>query len=76
MVYIQFGNTWWGEKWLNALIHTDYSNRLPRGKRYARNGSVENVVIEKGKVKAFVQGSRLRPYSVDISLKIFTQKEK
>jgi uncharacterized Zn finger protein len=38
-----FGKTWWGEQWLNSLNNTDYSNRLPRGASYARNGAVEKI---------------------------------
>ena len=66
MAYIEFGNTWWGEKWLDALAGTDYSNRLPRGKRYARNGSVKKVDVSGIEVSADVKGSRPRPYEVKI----------
>lgn len=76
MAYIEFGNTWWGSKWLDALIDTDYSNRLPRGKRYARNGSVKSVEISGETVSADVKGSRPRPYKVRISLPKFTTKDK
>lgn len=76
MASIEFGNTWWGEKWLAALTGTDYSNRLPRGKRYARNGSVREVDVTGTKVSAAVQGSRRWPYKVRISLPKFTVKDK
>jgi uncharacterized Zn finger protein len=76
MANIKFGNTWWGSMWLDALIDTDYSNRLPRGKRYARNGSVKSVKISGVTVSADVQGSRSRPYKVRISLPKFTMKDK
>lgn len=36
-----FGKTWWGGEWLKALTHIDYANRIPRGARYARQGSGE-----------------------------------
>ncbi|MCF6200102.1 MAG: SNF2-related protein [Hyphomicrobiaceae bacterium] len=76
MAYIEFGNSWWGAKWLDALIDTDYSNRLPRGKRYARNGSVKKVGISGVTVSADVKGSRPRPYKVRVSLPKFTTKDK
>jgi len=76
MAYINFGNTWWGAKWLDALINTDYSNRLPRGKRYARNGSVQSIIFAKQNVEAKVSGSRPRPYSVNLTLKPFSKAEK
>ncbi len=76
MASIEFGNTWWGKKWLDTLSGTDYSNRLPRGKRYARNGSVRKVNVTGTKVSASVQGSRKRPYEVRISLPKFSVKDK
>jgi len=76
MAAIQFGNTWWGEKWLDALSGTDYENRLPRGKTYARNGSVKEVSISGHNVSARVQGSRPRPYQVRISLPEFSERHK
>lgn len=76
MGYLNFGYTWWGNKWLNALLSTDYSNRLPRGKSYARNGSVKNIYISYKGVMGIVQGSRPKPYSISLVLKSFTQKDK
>lgn len=58
----KFGTTWWGEQWLNSLTHIDYSNRLPRGARYARNGSVRSIEIKNGKISARVAGSSPTPY--------------
>ncbi len=76
MPYIQFGNTWWGEKWLYALSGADFANRLPRGKRYARNGSVKNVDVSGTSVSADVKGSRPRPYKVRLSLAKFSARDK
>ena len=42
---IKYGKTWWGEQWLGALKHIDYSNRLPRGASYARLGLVKEINI-------------------------------
>lgn len=39
----KYGKTWWGEQWLGALKNIDYSNRLPRGASYARNGMVQEI---------------------------------
>lgn len=68
MARLEFGSTWWGKKWLDALIATDYSNRLPRGMRYARNGSVRNLSVHGTTIKASVQGSQPRPYAVSITI--------
>ncbi|RMF99548.1 MAG: hypothetical protein D6726_12785, partial [Nitrospirae bacterium] len=67
-----FGNTWWGRAWVDALEGIDYNtNRLPRGRRYARNGSVREIRISDGIVYARVKGTRPSPYRVEISLKHF-----
>lgn len=67
----KFGTTWWGEKWLDSLTHIDYGNRLPRGARYARNGSVKSIEINGGKISARVAGSRPTPYKETIEVPQF-----
>jgi uncharacterized Zn finger protein/superfamily II DNA or RNA helicase len=61
-----YGNTWWGQQWLQALAQIDYDNRLPRGRAYANRGAVRDLKVHEGRVRAHVQGSRPRPYVVDI----------
>jgi uncharacterized Zn finger protein len=59
--------TWWGKAWNQNLEgYADYSNRLARGRSYARHGSVLDLRIEAGTVSALVQGSQSRPYAVKI----------
>lgn len=54
----------------------DYNtNRLPRGRRYANNGSVKEIHIEGQDVSAKVQGSRPKPYKIKISLNRFSNQE-
>lgn len=61
--------SWWGTAWCSNLErYADYSNRIERGKRYVRNGSVIDLQIEKAKVHARVQGSRKTPYKVEIRI--------
>jgi len=76
MSIIQFGKTWWGEKWLEAFLDISYENRIPRGKSYARKGAVLNVNIKNNRIAAFVQGSRKNPYSVEIIIPEFRAAEK
>ena len=76
MARIEFGHTWWGKRWLEALSNIDYSNRLPRGKRYARNGSVQSIDIEGPIISAKVKGRRPTPYSVSLKLWTFKKAEK
>jgi uncharacterized Zn finger protein len=61
--------TWWGKAWNHNLEgYADYSNRLPRGRSYARHGSVIDLRVEAGLISARVQGSQSRPYEVKISI--------
>ncbi len=76
MAAVDFGNTWWGGKWLDALSGIDYANRLPRGKTYARKGAVKKLTLSAGQIRARVRGSRPSPYDVTISLPKFTEKHK
>ncbi|MDP3177193.1 MAG: helix-turn-helix domain-containing protein [Spirochaetaceae bacterium] len=59
--------TFWGKAWCENLEqYSDFANRLPRGRSYARNGSVCHLEIHPGEVRAKVMGSEL--YSVTISI--------
>lgn len=50
--------TFWGKAWCDNLErYSDFSNRLPRGRTYARNGSVIDLQIAPGEVTAIVSGS-------------------
>ena len=69
------GDTWWSKQWVNVLESFGWSNRLERGRRYARGGQVLDFTINPGKITAKVQGSIPKPYSVSIELKIFKAKE-
>jgi uncharacterized Zn finger protein len=57
--------TFWGKAWCDNLErYSDYANRLPRGRTYVRNGSVIDLVIGAGEVRAQVMGSSL--YRVEV----------
>ena len=64
------GATWWGQRWIEALerMSRDYSNRLARGRSYARAGRTHDLVVKAGRVSAKVTGSRPTPYTVTIAL--------
>ena len=52
--------TFWGKSWCTNLEgYSDFSNRLPRGRTYVRNGSVVDLQIAPGDVRAWVSGSTL-----------------
>lgn len=59
--------TFWGKAWCdNLTAYQDYSNRLPRGAAYVRNGSVVDLIIKPRRIEAIVAGSN--PYTVKIEI--------
>lgn len=61
-------HSFWGKGWCTHLeSFGDYSNRLPRGRSYVRNGAVCHLAIDKGVVGAKVAGSRM--YQVQVAVK-------
>ncbi len=71
----KYGITWWGQQWLNSLSRIDFSNRLPRGRRYAGNGSVKTIEISGNKILAKVKGSRPKPYNITIVVPLFSASQ-
>ena len=60
--------TFWGKAWCENLErYGDYANRLPRGRTYVRNGSVIDLQIAFGEVKALVSGSSIYKVGVKIT---------
>lgn len=60
--------SFWGKGWCSHLeSFGDFSNRLPRGRSYVRNGSVCHLDIQEGTVEAMVAGSKLYHVEVDIT---------
>ena len=64
-----FGQSWWAKRWIAVLEGFDIGARLNRGRSYARRGQVTAIEISEGAIAARVQGSRPRPYSVEITIK-------
>jgi len=59
--------TFWGKAWCDNLErYRDFENRLPRGRTYARNGSVMDLQIAPLTVTALVSGSSLYSVRIDI----------
>src|SRR5437764_1539577 len=59
--------TFWGKAWCDNLErYSDFANRLPRGRTYVRNGSVIDLQIAAGEIKALVSGSSI--YEVTIKI--------
>jgi len=63
----KIAHSFWGKGWCKHLeSFSDYSNRLPRGRTYARNGSVCHLEIQPGRIEALVFGSSLYTVSIEI----------
>ena len=63
----KLAKSFWGLAWCDNLErYSDYANRLPRGATYARNGSVVDLQISKGTIKALVSGSEV--YTITITI--------
>ncbi len=59
--------SFWGLAWCRNLeVYADWANRMPRGRSYARNGSIIDLQIETGRITSMVSGSSL--YKIKISI--------
>lgn len=65
----RFGESWWACRWIQVLESFDIGARLQRGRSYARKGQVLSIDVKKGLVEARVQGSRPKPYEVNIKVR-------
>jgi uncharacterized Zn finger protein len=60
--------TFWGKAWCENLErYSDFENRLPRGRTYVRNGSVIDLQIAPGEIKALVSGSEIYTVKVKVA---------
>ncbi|WP_432120037.1 SWIM zinc finger family protein [Streptomyces sp. bgisy032] len=65
-----FAESWWGNAWVTALEQGALDvKRLERGRGYAGQGNVDAITVTPGLVLAYVQGSRPRPYRVQVRLR-------
>ena len=73
----EFGRTWWGRAWVEALEQRARldPNRLPRGREYARSGAVGSLTLAPGEARAQVQGRKTDPYQVRVRVRTFTDEE-
>lgn len=69
-----FGETWWGKRFLIWVETLCDSGRLARGRSYARAGLVKKYAISDGCIEASVRGSGV--YSIKISLKELGKQDK
>lgn len=64
----------WGKAWCAHLeAYSDYANRLPRGRRYACNGSVVDLQLTPGQIAAYIAGSST--YHATITVQTLPRKQ-
>jgi uncharacterized Zn finger protein len=71
----QIGESWWSGRFVAILESLGMGPRLGRGRAYARAGQVLDLGVAAGTVSARVQGSRARPYRVNIGLARFGEAD-
>ena len=57
---------WWSQRFTTVLESYGLGPRMERGRRYARGGRVQELLVKGGKLEARVQGSRAVPYRVSV----------
>lgn len=70
-----FASQWWARRWLEALKSFGWESRLQRGRSYATRGQVLDYQVKAGLVTARVQGSRARPYKVELALSPMSEQD-
>jgi uncharacterized Zn finger protein len=70
-----FGKSWWAQRWIAVLEGFHLGARLSRGRSYARSGQVLDIQVATGVITARVQGSRPKPYSVEIKVKTLAKSD-
>ena len=63
----RIASTFWGKAWCEHIeTYSDFANRLPRGRTYVRSGTVIDLQLTPGKVRALVHGSELYEVAIDL----------
>jgi uncharacterized Zn finger protein len=69
------GEQWWSRRFIDVLESLGLASRLSRGRSYARSGQVLSLDIGIGHVTAMVQGSRIKPYRVRLTVDPLTTRQ-
>jgi uncharacterized Zn finger protein len=69
----KIARSFWGQAWCDNLNrYSDFENRLPRGRTYLRNGSIVDLQISAGEIRAIVGGSEV--YEVNIRIRTLEKR--
>jgi uncharacterized Zn finger protein len=69
------GEQWWSRRFIDVLESLGLQSRLSRGRNYARSGQVLTLDVGTGHVTATVQGSRIKPYRVKLTVDPLTTQQ-
>lgn len=69
------GEQWWSRRFIDVLESFGMQGRLSRGRNYARSGQVLDLDVSTGHVTAQVQGSRIKPYKVKLTVDPLTKPQ-
>jgi uncharacterized Zn finger protein len=69
------GERWWSRRFIDVLESFGLQSRLSRGRNYARSGQVLTLDVGTGHVTATVQGSRVKPYRVKLTVDPLTTQQ-
>jgi uncharacterized Zn finger protein len=69
------GEHWWSRRFIDVLESFGLQSRLSRGRNYARSGQVLTLDVGTGHVTAAVQGSRIKPYRVKLTVDPLTTRQ-
>ncbi len=70
-----FASQWWAQRWIDVLESFGWTQRLARGRNYARNGNVLLMDFQGSQVIARVQGTAPQPYDVSLGLDRFGDEQ-
>lgn len=70
-----FGKNWWATQFNQVLENMGWQSRLQRGRTYARKGAVLELSLKGSKAEARVQGTRPKPYQVEIEFQPLSNDE-
>jgi uncharacterized Zn finger protein len=69
------GEQWWSRRFIDVLESFGLHSRLSRGRNYARSSQVLTLDVGTGHVTAAVQGSRIKPYRVKLTVDPLTTRQ-
>jgi uncharacterized Zn finger protein len=69
------GERWWSRRFIDILEQICDPGRLSRGRVYARKGQVLSLEILPGAVRAQVQGTRPKPYKVELRIDAYDTRD-